>query len=78
MFSIGPIVAMVWEGHNAIKGGRKLIGATNPDASEPGSIRGDLCVLIGRFFEFLSFLFLYVIVIVIIPFCCFFLLFFMC
>jgi len=39
---------MVWEGHNAIKGGRKLVGATNPDDAEPGSIRGDLCIKVGR------------------------------
>merc|ERR1711924_519709 len=27
---------------------RKLIGATNPLASEPGTIRGDFCIDIGR------------------------------
>merc|ERR1712094_145337 len=37
----GPVVAMVWEGKDAVKTGRKLIGATNPLASEPGTIRGD-------------------------------------
>ena len=42
--SSGPVVAMVWEGHNVIKSGRKMIGATNPDASEPGTIRGDLAI----------------------------------
>eukprot|EP01120_Amphizonella_sp_Union-15-10_P002508 TRINITY_DN1277_c0_g1_i1.p1 TRINITY_DN1277_c0_g1~~TRINITY_DN1277_c0_g1_i1.p1 ORF type:complete len:225 (+),score=35.31 TRINITY_DN1277_c0_g1_i1:48-722(+) len=47
-FSSGPVVAMVWEGRNVIKGGRKLVGATNPDDSEPGSIRGDLCIDVGR------------------------------
>jgi len=47
-FSSGPIVAMVWEGRNVIKGGRKLVGATNPNDAEPGSIRGDLCIDIGR------------------------------
>lgn len=30
-FSSGPIVAMVWEGHGVIKGGRRLLGTTNPD-----------------------------------------------
>jgi nucleoside diphosphate kinase len=44
----GPIVAMVWEGHNVIKGGRKLVGATNPDDSAPGTIRGDFCIHVGR------------------------------
>ncbi|CAE7271450.1 NDPK3 [Symbiodinium sp. KB8] len=47
-FSSGPIVAMVWEGTNCIKGGRKLMGTTNPLDSTPGSIRGDLCVQVGR------------------------------
>ncbi|KAL6062847.1 Nucleoside diphosphate kinase 1 [Balamuthia mandrillaris] len=47
-FSSGPVVAMIWEGKNVIAGGRKLVGATNPDESLPGSIRGDLCVEVGR------------------------------
>ena len=47
-FSSGPIVAMVWEGTNCIKGGRLLMGTTNPLDSTPGSIRGDLCVQVGR------------------------------
>ncbi|CAN1254435.1 Nucleoside diphosphate kinase 4, chloroplastic, partial [Linum perenne] len=46
--SSGPVVAMVWEGEGAIKYGRKLIGATDPQKSEPGSIRGDLAVVVGR------------------------------
>lgn len=36
----GPVVAMVWEGFSAVKGIRKIIGATNPLEAEPGSIRG--------------------------------------
>ena len=36
----GPIVALVVEGNEAIKGMRTLIGATNPAAADPGSIRG--------------------------------------
>ena len=47
-FSSGPIVAMCWEGVNAIAQGRTLLGATNPKDSLPGTIRGDLCVDIGR------------------------------
>jgi len=47
-FSSGPIVAMCWEGVNAIAQGRILLGATNPKDSAPGTIRGDLCVDIGR------------------------------
>ena len=44
----GPIVAMVWEGEGVILGARKLIGATKPLEAEPGTIRGDLAVDIGR------------------------------
>ncbi|KAL3690595.1 hypothetical protein R1sor_016904 [Riccia sorocarpa] len=46
--SSGPVVAMVWEGQGVIKYGRKLIGATAPLASEPGTIRGDLAIAVGR------------------------------
>ena len=42
--SSGPVVAMVWEGNNVIQTGRKMIGATNPDNSDPGTIRGDLAI----------------------------------
>eukprot|EP00640_Fibrocapsa_japonica_P003990 CAMPEP_0113943032 /NCGR_PEP_ID=MMETSP1339-20121228/16730_1 /TAXON_ID=94617 /ORGANISM="Fibrocapsa japonica" /LENGTH=221 /DNA_ID=CAMNT_0000947765 /DNA_START=76 /DNA_END=741 /DNA_ORIENTATION=+ /assembly_acc=CAM_ASM_000762 len=47
-FSSGPIVGMVWEGPDAVKTGRKMLGATNPLASDPGTIRGDFCVVVGR------------------------------
>lgn len=47
-FSSGPVTAMVWEGLNVINQGRVLLGETNPKDSLPGSIRGDLCVDIGR------------------------------
>ncbi|KAK4349700.1 hypothetical protein RND71_032455 [Anisodus tanguticus] len=46
--SSGPVVAMVWEGEGVIRYGRKLIGATDPQKSVPGTIRGDLAVLVGR------------------------------
>ena len=32
-----------------IRYGRKLIGATDPQKSEPGTIRGDLAVVVGRY-----------------------------
>ena len=32
----GPVVAMVWEGLDAVKTGRTILGATNPLASAPG------------------------------------------
>ncbi|PIG94176.1 nucleoside-diphosphate kinase [Gloeocapsopsis sp. IPPAS B-1203] len=44
----GPVVAMVWEGDGVITAARKMIGATNPLNAEPGTIRGDLGVDIGR------------------------------
>ena len=46
--SSGPVVAMVWEGEGVILSARKLIGATKPLDADPGSIRGDLAVDIGR------------------------------
>ena len=44
----GPVVAMVWEGDGVIASARKMIGATKPLESEPGTIRGDLAINIGR------------------------------
>ncbi len=37
----GPVVAMVWEGTDAIKLCRTMIGATKPVEALPGTIRGD-------------------------------------
>merc|ERR1712021_225213 len=44
----GPVVPMVWEGLNVVKTGRVMLGETNPAASAPGTIRGDLCIQVGR------------------------------
>lgn len=44
----GPVVAMVWEGKGVVTTGRKIIGATDPSASAPGTIRGDFAIEIGR------------------------------
>lgn len=44
----GPLVAMAVEGEAVIGGCRQLIGATNPLAAAPGSIRGDFAQTIGR------------------------------
>ncbi|KAI9748327.1 MAG: nucleoside diphosphate kinase [Lichina confinis] len=44
----GPICAMVWEGRDAVTTGRSLLGATNPLASSPGTIRGDYAIDVGR------------------------------
>ena len=37
----GPVVAMVWEGTEAIKLSRNMIGATKPLEALSGTIRGD-------------------------------------
>src|SRR3990167_3925608 len=36
-----PLLAMIWEGANAIAMGRKTAGSTNPVTADIGSIRGD-------------------------------------
>jgi len=43
-----PVVVMVWEGKQAIEVVRKTMGATNPAKAEPGTIRADFAVEIGR------------------------------
>ena len=45
---MGPVVCMVWQGREVVKTGRKMLGATNPLNSEPGTIRGDYCIESGR------------------------------
>jgi len=44
----GPVVAMVWEGTEMIKAGRMILGATKPLESQPGTLRGDFCIDVGR------------------------------
>jgi nucleoside-diphosphate kinase len=39
---------MVWEGNGAIAAARSTMGATNPVAAAPGTIRGDFGMEIGR------------------------------
>lgn len=39
-----PVIAMCWEGVDAIEAVRKLTGVTNGRNADPGTIRGDLCV----------------------------------
>ncbi len=43
-----PVIAMVWEGESVVSAARNIIGATNPITANPGSIRGDFGVSIGR------------------------------
>jgi nucleoside-diphosphate kinase len=42
----GPVVAMEWSGENAISVCRGLMGATNPLDAAPGTIRGDLGLVV--------------------------------
>ncbi|KAK4526483.1 hypothetical protein GAYE_SCF24G4399 [Galdieria yellowstonensis] len=44
----GPVFAMVWEGKDIVATGRKMIGKTKPLDSEPGTIRGDFGLDVGR------------------------------
>jgi nucleoside-diphosphate kinase len=37
----GPVIAMVWEGRDAIAVCRRVIGNTDPEKAEPGTIRFD-------------------------------------
>jgi nucleoside-diphosphate kinase len=43
-----PIVAMVWEGKRVIEIVRRTVGSTNPTDADPGTIRADYAVEIGR------------------------------
>jgi nucleoside-diphosphate kinase len=43
-----PVAVMVWEGKQAIEVVRQTMGATNPVNAEPGTIRADFGVEIGR------------------------------
>ena len=40
----GPLVAIVFDGVEAVKAARQIIGATNPVEAAPGSIRGDFAL----------------------------------
>jgi nucleoside-diphosphate kinase len=42
--TIGPAIAMVWTGMNAIGVVRKITGSTEPLTSDVGTIRGDLTI----------------------------------
>lgn len=43
-----PVVVGVVEGPSAISAVRKTVGATKPQEADPGTIRGDLGITIGR------------------------------
>ena len=44
----GPVMAMVWEGQDATRQVRRMMGATDPAEAAPGTIRGDLGLDLGR------------------------------
>ncbi len=43
-----PVMAMVWEGENAVALVRQTMGATNPLEAQPGTVRHDLALKISR------------------------------
>lgn len=43
-----PVMAMVWEGDNAVAAIRQTMGSTRPTEAAPGSIRHDFALGIGR------------------------------
>jgi nucleoside-diphosphate kinase len=43
-----PVMAMVWEGPNAVAAVRQTMGATRPIEAAPGSIRHDFGLEVGR------------------------------
>jgi nucleoside-diphosphate kinase len=43
-----PVMAMVWEGTNAVAAVRQTMGATRPWEAAPGSIRHDYALEVGR------------------------------
>lgn len=43
-----PVLAMIWEGENAITAIRQTVGSTNPLDAVPGTIRHDLALLTSR------------------------------
>lgn len=44
----GPVVPMVWEGQDATRQVRQMIGETDPADAAPGTIRGDFALDLGR------------------------------
>jgi nucleoside-diphosphate kinase len=44
----GPVMAMVWEGDDAVRQVRRMMGETDPAESAPGTIRGDFGLDLGH------------------------------
>lgn len=43
-----PVMAMVWEGPNAVAAVRQTMGATRPTEAAPGTLRHDFALQVGR------------------------------
>lgn len=43
-----PVMAMVWEGPNAVAAIRQTMGATRPTEAAPGTVRHDFALEVGR------------------------------
>ena len=43
-----PVMAMIWEGPNAVAAVRQTMGATRPTEAAPGSVRHDFGLEVGR------------------------------
>jgi nucleoside-diphosphate kinase len=43
-----PVMAMVWEGPNAVAAVRQTMGSTRPTEAAPGTVRHDFALTIGR------------------------------
>ena len=43
-----PVMAMVWEGSNAVAAVRQTMGATCPTEAAPGTLRHDFALEVGR------------------------------
>lgn len=43
-----PVVAIVWQGNKAVDVVRQVLGATDPTAADPGTVRADYGIDIGR------------------------------
>lgn len=43
-----PVMAMVWEGPNAVAAVRQTMGSTRPTEAAPGSLRHDFALEVGR------------------------------
>jgi nucleoside-diphosphate kinase len=43
-----PVLAMIWEGPNAVAAVRQTMGSTRPTEAAPGSLRHDFALMVGR------------------------------